>query len=440
MQHASLISYFSVLLLLLFIQPLAAQNNRITRTVINSETNEPVPYATVSFPEQQYGFSTNASGQFQLQVNPTMLKRKVVISSIGFESFESTLGDLAKTKSDSISLHPKVTVLKEILVKAKAETPQDIIRRAEKKLKTFLRQNPYYLYAFYKEEIKKNNAYVGYTEAYGIFHISGYHPAYNRKNTLFSYDLAQWKNIRRSKYQISSECNDTVPRLLEVDKLIKAKSEYLYNGPFSKLRDQFRFTIDSLTSYNNEDVFIISFTPAQLEDISYRGNAYIKADDYALLKLEIWEESAERLFYSNCSIENVSAHFNLTYVKVGEKYYLNNIRLTSNYGSTPIEEHIEISGGEFRDSNVTKFNEEQRLIIYKEMTNPDIVYTSEFWAQHDRPIPSDVNDDLSTDAPLPRQFFTSSGKRIIPLPDTYSSYQEMFKDRDVFRIFLNADY
>lgn len=437
-----LIVYASMFFGLLLVQPAAAQNDGITRTVINSETNEPVPYATVSFPEQQYGFSTNANGQFRLTINPTMIDRKIVISSIGFEPYESTLGDLAKSQNDRISLTPKVTVLQEILVKAKAETPQEIIRSTEKNLKTFLRQDPYYLYAFYTEEIKKNNVYAGYTEAYGIFHISGYQPSYNRRNVLFSYDLAQWKNIRRSDYHLKSECNDTVPRLLEVDKLVKAKSEYLYNGPFSKLRDQFRFTIDSLTSYHNEDVFIISFAPAQSGEVTYRGSAYIKADDYALLKLEIWEDHAERLFYESCPVENVSAHFDLNYVKVGEKYYLNNVKLSTKYqsGNTPIEEHIEIAGGEFRDSDVTRFNEEQRIIVYKEMINPDIVYNPEFWEQHDRPISADVEEKLSEDAPLPRQFFTSSGKRIIPLPEEYNSYQEMYKDQEVFRMFMNADY
>ncbi|UII32459.1 carboxypeptidase-like regulatory domain-containing protein [Fulvivirga ulvae] len=443
MQYFILIKYFPVLLVLLIAQPIAAQNDEVTRTVINSETNEPVPYATVSFPEQQYGFSTNANGEFRLSISPTMLDRKIVISSIGFEPFGSTLGELAQSEKGHILLKPKVTVLEEILVKAKSETPQEIIRSAEKSLKTFLRQDPYYLYAFYKEDIRKNKTYVGYTEAYGIFHISGYQPAYNRKNVLFSYDLAQWKNIRRSRYHLSSECNDTVPRMLEIDKLVKAKSEYLYNGPFSKLRDQFRFTIDSLTSYHNQDVFIISFTPAQPDEITYRGSAYIKADDYALLKLEIREEHAERLFYEDCpAMENVSAHFNLSYVKVGEKYYLNNVGLLTKYnsGPAPIEEHIEIAGGEFRDSDVTRFNEEQRMIVYKEMINPDIVYNPEFWDQHDRPIPADVEEKLSEDAPLPRQFFISSGKRIIPLPEEYNSYQEMYKDREVFRMFMNADY
>lgn len=442
MQYISLSGYCLLFCLLLVAAPLAAQNNEITKTVINSETNEAVAYATISFPEQQYGFSTNASGQFRLMVSPAMRERKIVISSIGFEPFSTTLGALENSKTDSIPLSPKVTILEEILVKAKAETPQEIIRSTEKNLKTFLRQDPYYLFAFYTETIKKNNAYAGYTEAYGVFHIAGYQPAYNRKNRLFSYDLAQWKNIRRSKYNIRSECSDTVPRLLEIDKLVKSKSEYLYNGPFSKLRDEFRFTIDSVTNYHNEDVFVISFTPSQSGNISYHGSAYVKADDYALLKLEIWEQHAERLFYSDCPVQNVSAHFSLNYVKVGEKYYLNNVRLSTQYlmDAVPIEEIIEVAGGEFRDSEVTKFNDDQRTVIYNEMTNPDIIYNANFWEQQSRPISSEIKEGLEEDAPLLRQFFSSSGKRIIPLPEEYDSYQEMFKDREVFQMFMNAEF
>lgn len=443
MQNFSLPYIYSVVLLIVICSaPLKAQDDEITLTVINEETQEPVPFATISFPELQYGFSTNANGQFRLNINPTMAPRKIVISSIGFEPYESTLGQLQKSKDRSILLNPKVIVLEEILIKAEAETPQDIIKSAEKNLKTFLGQDPYYLFAFYKEVIKRNNEYAGYTEAYGVFHISGYHPVYNRKNRLFSYDLAQWKNIRRSKYLLNSECDDSKPRLLEIDKVVKAKSEYLYNGPFSKLRSEFRFTIDSVTSYQGQDVFIIGFTPSQSDQVSYRGSAYVKADDYALLKLEIWEQDAGRIFYDDCKIPQVTAHFSINYVKVGEKYYLNNLFLSTQYqhDNVPIEETIEIAGGEFRDSKVTRFNEAQRMIIFKEMTNPDIVYEPDFWDQQDRSVPSDVQENLEENAPLPRQFFLSSGKRIIPLPKEFKSYEELYQDQEIFQLFMDGDF
>ena len=418
-----------------------SQENTLNVTVVNAENGEPVSYATISFPSQQYGFSANANGKFILPVHHTDMSKRIAVTSIGYERFETTIGQLFNDKVKTIELQPVVTILQEILVKAEKETPTEIITQTAKNLNNFLRKDPYFLYGFYKEELKKNGRYAGYTEAYGVFHISGYQPSYNRKNEVFAYDLAQWKNVRRSEYHLPPLCSEREKRLLAIEQLTKAKAEYLYNGPLThKNQDRFRYTIDSLTVYDDSDVFVIGFSPLDSES-HYYGRLYIKADDYALLKMEIRHPDITSVLYEDCD-QKVSANFHLSFAKVDDKYYPNRIQLTSRYQTAAgkIEELVEIRGGEFRDNKVVQLNREQRIIVYNEMLNPSIFFDPSFWTNNEVGIPSQAKEDLGREIPLKDQFFANHGQRIIPLPEGFTSYEDLSRDTEVFRLFLEGDF
>lgn len=433
--------YFLPFLIVILFSNLSHSQEKIEVTVVNAEDLTPVPFATISFPELKYGFSTNGNGQFILPLDKTYENQMLAVTNIGFETFQKRTKDLINT--DTIFLQPKVTVLSEIVVRAKKENPEDLVKNVEKELGNFLRKDSYYLYGFYTETIQKNEKYEGYTEAYGVFNIAGYQPGYNRKNPLFSYDIAQWKNMRRSNYSLSSECDTKRQRTLEIDKLSKAKSEYLYNGPFNKInKNEFRYTIDSLTTYDSTDVFVIGFTSLDTKEHDYSGRAYIKADDYALLEMKIYDENANEVLYDDCKISKIKLRFDLSFTKIADKYYLRKADLTTEYfiNTDALTERITLIGGEFKDNSVADLNYDQRMIMYNEMINPIIFYTPDFWEQQNRPIDESITEDLNDEKTLYEQFKFNNGKRVIPLPDEYSNYEQMYKERDIFRMFLNANY
>lgn len=424
---------------LLCILPAFGQEKTLDLTIVNADTGEPVSYATVSFPSQQYGFSANASGQFMLPVHFSDMDKRIAVSSIGFQRFETTIGQLVNDQVQKIQLQPVATVLQEVLVKAQKENAADIVVSAEKNLKKLLGKNPYYLYGIYREQVKKNGKYVGYTDAYGVFHISGYQPTYNRKNELFAYDLAQWKNIRRSNYQIEPLCRDRDVRLMGINKLAKCKAEYLYNGPLINNGD-FRFTIDSLTVYDNTDVLVLAFIPIS-SDYNYYGRVYVKADDYAVLRMEVVQADASQLLYDDCETK-ISTVFTLSFIKIDDKYYPDRIHLNAHYelNGNRIEESIEIRGSEFRENNVARLNQAQRVVIYNEMLNPRIAFEPNFWETYQVSLPKQAKEDLGKEVPLQDQFLYNNGKRIIPLPEGFGSYEELSRDQDVFRMFMGGDF
>lgn len=425
------------LLFLGFIFPLTTfSQHTLSVTIRDAEDGRPVPYATVFFPAQQYAFSANGSGNFVLKVDEMELDKAIIISSIGYDEYRSTLRTMVDRDVREVLLTPKITLLEEVLVKAEKETAEDLVNNASKMLKVHFREDPYYLFAFYREEILQDQRYLGFTEAYGVLHVAGYQSAYYRKNKLFSYDLAQWKNIRRSVYTVSSGC-DSSSRVLRVDKLLKARSEYLYNGPLGKKQRDFTFTTDSLTTYQGHNVFVIGFA-SEADRENYYGKIFINADDYAVIGLKVKHNRLTDLLDMECDELN-SSEFGIDFIKVGDRYYLNKVSMTINgmAGDKRTEERLQIRGGEFRANEVRRLNYDQRMIIYNEMVNPVINYDPAFWETNGDELEEDMVNDLSSDQPLSQQFFKMNGQRIIPLPDEFQTYEELYKDRDIFRLFMN---
>lgn len=83
--------------------------------VLDAQTNEPIPYASIFLTENNYGVITNEKGEFVLNTNKfTQMKSKVKVSCVGFKPVL-----VALTKNDTeiiIKLSSEVQVLHEVTV------------------------------------------------------------------------------------------------------------------------------------------------------------------------------------------------------------------------------------------------------------------------------------------------------------------------------------
>jgi hypothetical protein len=94
--------------------PLFTQNSTLRGTVVNSQNNEPVIYATVGLIKANKGVSTDEMGHFELEnvdSNDTLL-----ISCVGFKILKLPI---LQVKTEKIRLEQSIIQLKEITVKPK---------------------------------------------------------------------------------------------------------------------------------------------------------------------------------------------------------------------------------------------------------------------------------------------------------------------------------
>ena len=114
----------SILLLLLFYLCFESNAQSISGIVLDKETNEPLPYASVYLSSLKRGNYTAESGQFSLRYDSP--DDTIIISVIGYTSFMTEIKNL-KSSENIIYLEPNMISLDEVVV-----TPP------KKKKKTFM--------------------------------------------------------------------------------------------------------------------------------------------------------------------------------------------------------------------------------------------------------------------------------------------------------------
>lgn len=88
--------------LLIFIPSFAS--GQLKCSVVNSNSNLPVPYATVGFKTAKVGLTTNENGMFVIDTN-TFARDTLIISSVGYKTFEIAVSSVLITPEIKLEEH-----------------------------------------------------------------------------------------------------------------------------------------------------------------------------------------------------------------------------------------------------------------------------------------------------------------------------------------------
>ena len=402
---------------------------QLTGYVVDEETREPIPYASVGVPELNKGISANINGYFQLSLTGIDDSYHLQISSIGYQRVSIAFSEITMGVEHTFTLKPVPTVLDEVVIVGKSRTLEELVKRTSKNRKVYLRSTPYLMNGFYREVLKTDNGYQGITEAHGILYMNGYNSGYKNTTQQLTFDLVQWKNIRRSNYP------DEQTKYLEIAALLKAKDYYLHRGPLHrKYLDKFQYTVSDSSLYLDRLVLIVDFEPKQsyVNDFPYRGKMYIKEDDQALIRLEIQANGEESFLQTTKGANNISSKFEISFVEFEGQYYLNRAGYNRSYNNENGLKNwqLELIGESFSDQSAMFLNYSQRVVLFSEMLNPVVHYDPEFWKNFSFSQGSDFSKMSEMDATLERQFQENHGFRLTPLPEGVVSYEQMSSDRD----------
>lgn len=128
--HLKLIGFFIVLS-----SPcsfLIAQNKINIEGVVYDEFDYPIPYASIGIIKKNIGTSSTEEGTFKFYVSNNEISDVIEISSIGYEPFIITVQNFIALKDKTFVLKEKITALGEVSI----ERPNEIVKKAFKKLKT----------------------------------------------------------------------------------------------------------------------------------------------------------------------------------------------------------------------------------------------------------------------------------------------------------------
>jgi iron complex outermembrane receptor protein len=129
--------------ILLFIQtafavpPGNSGKTSLTGTVIDSKTQEPLPAATIYFPEIKTGALTDEQGKFNIQNLPTS-RLTIQVSLIGYQAISRVI-DLKNTDTTNFELNESVTEISEVVItgqpglieQKRTPAPISVVRKTE---------------------------------------------------------------------------------------------------------------------------------------------------------------------------------------------------------------------------------------------------------------------------------------------------------------------
>ncbi|QBA63693.1 carboxypeptidase-like regulatory domain-containing protein [Muriicola soli] len=290
--------------------------------IVDSETNKPLVFATITLEGTNISTVTNTEGGFLLKVPSNTESTTLEVSFLGYRSKTVPLASLNQD-SNKIELDVLVTELPEVKISVPREAITLVKETLRKKGENYL-QDPSLMTAFYRETIKKRRRNVSLSEAV----VSIYKTPYSSSRR----DAVQMFKSRKSTDY--SKLDTLVLKLqggpfnaLYVD--VMKYPEYIFT---EQSIDDYVFKFDRSTRINDRLIYVISFNQREnILDPLYRGELYIDVErkvlTSAIYSLNITDRvKASRLFVRkkprNAEVYPVEVAYRVDYrEKDGRWYY-----------------------------------------------------------------------------------------------------------------------
>lgn len=150
---------FVISLQLLFGQ----SHTSISGKVINHETGEPLPFATIGITGSSHGTISNNDGEFEFYIPSSHSKDTLSVSYVGFETFKVLIDDIQDALN--VPLKENIIVLEQVEVNGELLTANQIIERALERLKENYSTKPVIMRGMYRDIRQQNGETVSLTEA-----------------------------------------------------------------------------------------------------------------------------------------------------------------------------------------------------------------------------------------------------------------------------------
>ena len=143
----------------------------ITGVILDGESSEPLPYATIGLKHTGKGTVSNSNGEFGLMIHPENFSDTIVVSYLGYYGREipvrQSLGNNFK-----VEMRREFISIPEIIIKN--QIPWEIINKVRFRIPQNYGNTPAGMTAFYREGVLRKNELQTYSEAILQIYKSAY--------------------------------------------------------------------------------------------------------------------------------------------------------------------------------------------------------------------------------------------------------------------------
>ena len=369
----------------------------ITGKIVDDETLEPLPFATIVLMNKGKGTVSNNNGDFGMKISSDLYNDTLSVSYLGYLGREIPVRQ-AFGNNLTISMKREFISIPEIIIRN--QNPQEIISRARKAIPHNLGDTPALMTGFYREGILKKYELQTYSEA--ILQI--YKSAYS--GTLYGDQIKVYKSRKIE----NTERTDTLAIRLKAGlstclELDGAKS--IFDFLTLESMSDYSYRMTDIVTYDEESAYAIEFKQHENVDLPlFQGTIYINTVDYGILNAE-FEINPKLIHNMKDSFVSTSSHgfntwpvsvkYSVSYRKMKDRYFLNHVRgdliFTSSQKkklfNTQFKVFFELAITETEVNNVTRFDREELAPIHSIFSRTITSYDTDFWGAQDFLKPED---------------------------------------------------
>lgn len=276
--------------------------------MLDSETGEPVVFATVRLKGKALGVISNKDGGFQVPLEFQQKGEALVISCMGYETKTIAFGELKYNELNQVNLQPSLFELNEATVEGRRRrrpTAKQIIRYALQRIPENYSQTPFDIIGYYRDYQYKDEDYINLNEALVQVIDDGFKELdytklrfglYDyKRNTEFEIDTFAAKPYdykRRDKFIPNATFGTTYAGnelvLLFIHDAIRNYKTRSYSYVYRMVEDfikNHRFLGVKMTNYGKNSVYQINFRKSDTPFQVY-GSIYVDVSSFSIRKLD----------------------------------------------------------------------------------------------------------------------------------------------------------
>ncbi|MCS6974131.1 MAG: carboxypeptidase-like regulatory domain-containing protein [Cyclobacteriaceae bacterium] len=278
---------------------------RINGKIIDRDSRQPVPFASIGITGTAQGTSSNMEGEFSLLIPENA---SIKVSCVGYVTVIIDNPEQMKL----IELTPYTIELQEIVVTGKSVNPSLVVRRAFASIRKNYTHESFLQRFFYRHYCKDDDRYGRLIEAFvDVWKHNGYR---SFRKTGGDREEIRVTHLRRSLDNTVLAIGHppiSITNILQADlagyqtnQSGQIKNFYTEASTLRMDFERYTFSYGGITRFEEDQVYVIAYqslpdsiltTQGYVPTASVSGTLYITTDDYAFVKCEeIREEGSNR--------------------------------------------------------------------------------------------------------------------------------------------------
>ncbi|MGE5349823.1 MAG: carboxypeptidase-like regulatory domain-containing protein [Actinomycetota bacterium] len=365
--------------------------------IVDAETNEPLPYATIGISHRGRGTVTNFNGDFILRISDECLEDTLSVSYVGYINRLLPVRSLPGNVM-TITMDRDYIPIPEIIIRA--QDPLLILRRTVSSAASNYGTTPAILTGFYREGVYRKKEPQIYSEAVVRIYKSPY--ARSLQND-------QIKVIRSRKIE-NLEAKDTLAVRLKAGlsaTLSLDGMRHLFDFLDPQSFDTYDYHLRDIVTIDGQTAFVISFKQKQwVTEPLMQGDIYVNVDNYSVMLAEfevnpLYVDQTGESFISRLpkdyTMKPEYVRYRTRYRNVDGRYYLSHVRGDLGFMargrkkvfSSRFNIFFELAITEHRTDNVARFDHEELAPAYSIFSLTINGYDAGFWKDFDFLKPED---------------------------------------------------